>query len=90
MKTNKEYRFKDNPEEKIYHDEFIDMFTNSFTSIETLSSIIFGWKDGRQNVAKERLTEDEENICLNLIQWLGSPIGQSFVKKCQEKINSKS
>jgi len=82
MKTNKKYRFKDNPKEKEFHDKFLEMFKHDRMANSTLSAIIFGWNDDRQNYPKQFLTEHEENICLNLIQWLGSPVGQGFLDNC--------
>jgi heme oxygenase len=82
MKTNKEYRFKDNPKEKEFHDKFKEMFESNGMTDKTLSSIVFGWKDDRQNFPKQFLTEYEEDICLNIIQWLGSPVGQGFLNNC--------
>jgi hypothetical protein len=82
METNKEYRFKDNPKEKEFHDKFIKEFSRTSSSKKTLSAIIFGWDSDRQTHPKEFLTEREENICLNLIQWLGSPVGQGFLSEC--------
>jgi len=84
MKTNKKYRFNDNPKEKELHDKFIDMFENN----KTLSAIIFGWENDRQITPSRYLTENEENICLNLIQWLGSPVGQSFLLECGFSLNN--
>lgn len=88
METNKEYRFKDNPKEKELHDKFIEMFKRDNSANKTLSAIVFGWQDDRQNAPKRYLTEDEENICLNLIQWLGSPVGQSFLRECGFSLNT--
>ena len=82
MKSNKEYRFKDNEKEKVFHDNFIEMFTRDRSANVTLSAIVFGWKNDRQNYPKQFLTEQEEDICLNIIQWLGSPVGQGFLDKC--------
>lgn len=82
MKTNKQYRLNDNPQEQIFHDKFKDMFEHDNMSKKTLSAIIFGWSDGTQNIPIQNLTEDEESICLNLIQWLGSPVGQGFLESC--------
>lgn len=82
MKSNKEYRFKTNPKEKTFHDKFKEMFDQDNRSKDVLSSIIFGWNDDEQNSPKDNLSEREQDICLNLIQWLGSPVGQSFLKKC--------
>lgn len=79
MKSNKEYRFEDNPLEKVFHDNFKDRFEKDY---KTLSAIIFGWENDRQTIPKQYLTELEEAICLNLIQWLGSPVGQGFLKDC--------
>ena len=82
MKSNKEYRFKDNPKEQEFHDKFKEMFEERGRTYKTLSAIIFGWEDDRQLYLKEFLTEKEEDICLNLIQWLGSPVGQGFLDSC--------
>lgn len=79
MNTNKEYRFKDNPKEAEFHDKFKEMFKNDNT---TLSAIIFGWQSDKQKYPNEFLTENEEDICITLIQWLGSPIGQDFLDSC--------
>ena len=91
MESNKEYRFKDNPKEKEFHDKFIKMFKSDRLANTTLSAIVFGWENDKQHYPKEILTEREESICCNLIQWLGSPVGQGFLDSCgfvQDKENS--
>lgn len=82
MKTNKEYRFKDNPKEKEFHDKFKEMFERDNMTLKTLSAVVFGWEDERQQYPKEYLTEREEEVCINIIQWLGSPVGQGFLDSC--------
>ena len=82
MKSNKEYRFKDNQKEQEFHDKFKEMFERDNMAKTTLSAIVFGWENDRQNYPKEYLTDKEEDICLNLIQWLGSPVGQGFLDSC--------
>ena len=82
MKSNKEYRFEDNPKEQEFHDKFIEMFKHDRSANNTLSAIVFGWKDNRQQCPKEYLSEKEEDICVNMIQWLGSPVGQGFLNHC--------
>lgn len=82
MKSNKEYRFKDNPKEKEFHDKFKEMFERDNSANKTLSAIVFGWENDRQQYPKYYLSENEEDICLNLIQWLGSPVGQGFLESC--------
>jgi hypothetical protein len=79
MKTNKEYRFNDNPKEKEFHDKFKQLFERDTT---LLSAIIFGWSDNIQKHPKDFLTDKQEDVCLNLIQWLGSPVGQEFLDSC--------
>jgi hypothetical protein len=87
MKTNKEYRFKDNLKEKEMHDKFIEMFKRDSSANICLSAIIFGWQNDNQTTPERYLTDDEEDICLNLIQWLGSPVGQSFLRECGFSLN---
>ncbi len=82
MKGNKEYRFKDNPKEKEFHDKFIEMFSRDGAAYKSLSAIVNGWSKDRQNQPKEWLSEKEEDICVSLIQWLGSPVGQGFLRDC--------
>ena len=81
MEGNKIYRHESNPKEKELHDKFIAMLNRSEMG-DNLSAIIFGWQNDRQNIPKKWLTEYEESICLNLIQWLGSPVGQGFLRSC--------
>lgn len=82
MKGTKEYRFKDNPLEKKFHDEFIDYFTDTHSVHKALSGIVNGWSNNRQDQPNEWLTKKEEIICVNLIQWLGSPVGIGFLRDC--------
>ena len=82
MKSNKEYRFKDNPKEEEFHNKFFEMFKNNMAANNALSAIVFGWSNDRQNYPKEILSEREEDICINIIQWLGSPVGEGFLDSC--------
>ena len=82
MKSNKEHRFLDNPKEKEFHDKFIEMFTRDNSVNKSLSAIVFGWSNGTQTIPNEYLSEREEDICLNIVQWLGTPVGQSFLSNC--------
>ena len=70
MKGTKEYRFADNPKEREFHDKFIEMFNHDSAAKKkkSLSAIVNGWSSDRQNQPKERLSEKEEVICVNLIQ----------------------
>lgn len=83
MNSFKEYRLRDNEKEQELYSSFKYMFEHDNN---TLSAIIFGWENDRQNCPKEHLTEREEDICLSLIQWLGSPVGQSYLAMCGFKL----
>ena len=82
MKSNKEYRFADNPKEKEFHDKFKEKFEFNGMKKTDLSAVVFGWANDSQTFPKEYLTPREEDICVSLIQWLGSPVGQSFLNEC--------
>jgi len=76
MEGNKTYRHKDNPEEKRFHDNFIKDICHD----NMMSAIVFEPKDGGLSPSRY-LTEDEEKIVISTIQWLGSPVGQSFLRE---------
>jgi hypothetical protein len=82
MESNKKYRFEDNPDEKIFYDNFIKMFNKDMRAKAALSGIIFGWTNNKQYYPKEYLTVREKNVCVNLIQWLGFSVGQGFLRDC--------
>lgn len=89
MKGTKQYRFNDNPTEQLFHDKFIEKFTRDSQAEKTLSGIVNGWDDNKQYRPIEYLTDKEQTICVNLIQWLGSPVGQSFLRECGFENNNK-
>lgn len=78
MKSNKEYRFLANPDEKVYHDKFKEKFDSHYGK-QSLGIILFGLDTP---IVERSLSERELDICLNLIQWLGSPVGKSFLNDC--------
>lgn len=82
MKSRAEYRFESNPTEKVFHDKFKEMFERNGSGSKTLSAIVHGWLDGKQNQPLKWLTDEEEDNCLSLIQWLGSPVGINFLRDC--------
>lgn len=74
--TFKKHRLENNPKEK----EILEKFLEDNTPGDSLSAIVFGTTDGI-HVARH-LTLDEERIVASTIQWLGSPIGRSFLRDC--------
>lgn len=77
----KEYRFQDNPNEKVFVEEF-----SKFSDLE-ISQSVTGTLDG---VTPRRfLSEDEIDIVKGTIQWLGSPVGHGFLKGIKSKLKFK-
>ena len=73
MKGNKAYRHEDNPEEKRFHDAASNM------GVGTLSQITLPLND-RGTEPVRYLTVEEEVLVINTLQWLGSPVGQCFLR----------
>ena len=74
MEGNKTYRHKQNPEEKRFHDEFIMQHGD-----RDMSAIVL--EPNETGIAPSRyLTSEEEKIVISAMQWLGSPLGQSFLR----------
>lgn len=86
MKIYKEHRFELNPKEKDFYDNFVRHYKDN---THVLSAVIFGWANDSQTIPKEYLTEREVDICANLIQWLGSPVGQGFLDSCGFTLKNK-
>jgi hypothetical protein len=87
MKSHKEYRFKNNPQEKVFVDEFVK--GHGFYDND-MDFIVFGQKSESMS-PNDYLSDREKDIVLSTIQWLGSPVGQGFLDKCgfipkQEKL----
>jgi len=77
----KSYRFHDNPEEERFYNSIIDQFDHSSNSLITrVSYILYGTDDLMGNKAKQVAFEEEIQAFLLTIQWLGSPVGQSFLR----------
>ena len=77
----KGYRFKDNPDEEKFYDEFMELFGDANGQTQ-LSSIVYGWKDDRQQTPNKWIDDNDMPQYENLIQWLGSPVGQGFLRDC--------
>lgn len=74
-KTFKSYRFEKNPKEKEMVDKFIE-------EIDTIESRVFG-KLSNQSF---KLNSREEKIVYSTIQWLGSSVGQNYLKSSGFKL----
>lgn len=74
MEGYKTYRHKSNPKEKELHDKFIQ--TYRYLDMER---IIFP-EEGRSS-PDHILSERDMKIMITTVQWLGSSVGQGFLKK---------
>jgi len=85
-KSKKEYRFKDNPRERIFYETFMDKHFNDGRLIDFVSYIIHGTSSTLGNPPKKMVSEEEMGAFLSCIQWLGSPVGQGFLDDVKENI----
>ncbi len=76
MKGFKTHRHEHNTDEKLLHDTFI----NEHGSDTDMSLIVFG-DNGSMNPVNY-LTNEEKQIVISTIQWLGSPVGKYFLSQC--------
>lgn len=75
----KTYRHSTNPKEKEFHDKFIEHNSHNHDDMDFL---VFGMGDGNGSFPANRLTDHEKQIVISTIQWLGSPVGQGFLRDC--------
>jgi hypothetical protein len=79
-----QYRFKDNPMEEVYAKAWNLQNTARAGTSEgrgTLDYLLA--KDC--NYPMGEVTNRDREVAATVIQWLGSPVGQSFVKECQQQ-----
>jgi len=68
-----------------YHDlerKFVAEFNRDHYSDHERAILIYGSKETDTRRPNQYLTEDEEKLIMTIIQWLGTPVGQSFLNKC--------
>jgi hypothetical protein len=76
MEGLKSYRHISNPQEKVFHDTFIKDYNTILATSQIVKMV-----DGKGD-PKEYTTDEERNLMVTTIQWLGSPVGQGFLNKC--------
>ena len=84
MKSFKEYRFENNPQEKI----FVEQFIKDHEFYNDIDLIIFGHSSDSMT-PKDYLSDREKDIVVSLVQWLGSPVGQAFLDSCGFELKTK-
>lgn len=72
------HRLSSNPLEKAYHDAWLELNEEPYRG--TLAYLL-----GDGNKPAWDFTERDAEVAATIIQWLGSPVGQSFVEGVLEK-----
>lgn len=78
----KDYRLKENDDYYSQEIKAIEVF-NEKTYLDNIDLIVFGQKPGTSMEANDSLSKRERKIVLSIIQWLGTPVGQGFIKEAQ-------
>jgi hypothetical protein len=86
MVGKKIYRHKDNPKEAEFHNRFVKRFVNS-PNYHGISQIV-NEVDGH-GYPKTYLSDNEKQAVITAIQWLGSPVGQGFLRDCGFELKNK-
>lgn len=77
METFKMHRHNNNQKEKEFYDNFIK---EHFKGVD-MDLIVFGHPNNSM-MPKDYLSYREKQIVLSTIQWLGSPVGNAFLREC--------
>ena len=70
------HRLKTNPLERAYHDAWIE--ANKEDLCRNIG--ILQWLLGENNKPSQDMTDRDILVAATVIQWLGSPVGQCFVR----------
>lgn len=76
----KTYRHTQNPKEKELHDKFIEWYLSPGTG--NFDLLVFPPEDTHQTYAVDTLTQREIRIVITMVQWMGTPLGQSLLSEC--------
>ncbi len=68
----KSYRFKDNPKERAFYE--------AWRKENEQSSVLEYLMSTHENGRRQPVSERDEHVAATVVQWLGSPVGQSFLR----------
>ena len=80
MEGFKTYRHEQNPKEKEFHDKFIEWYVGPGSGCFDL--LVFPPADNDQTRAVDELSDRERRIVITMVQWMGTPLGQSLMREC--------
>lgn len=82
-KGNRQYRFGDNPIEKVFAEEWDK--SNSTGHYSTLDYLLAK----EPNHPRSEVTDRDMEVAATVIQWLGSSCGQHFLKEVEQVLIKK-
>lgn len=83
-KTFKPYRLKEDDNYYNLEVKYVKQFEKEFSKNRRIDLMVFGQKEGTSMEPNDYLTDREMKIVLSTIQWLGTPVGQGFIKEVQD------
>lgn len=87
LKGFKTYRHDSNPKEKELHDKFIEQHIDNEAWTCPVDLLVFPACNNTAMMPSDYLSDREKQIMISTIQWLGSPVGQSFMRECGFTLN---
>jgi len=86
-KGKRQYRFKDNPAERIFAEEWEKANTSYATGELDGKGYLDYLLAEEPNYPMGEVTPRDRCVAATVIQWLGSTVGQYFLRDTLEKIN---
>lgn len=74
-----QYRFGSNPIEKLFAEKWEEINTSPLSSFGIVDYIL-----ADDNIPTGGLSDRDREVAATVIQWLGSPVGQDFLRDVQE------
>lgn len=87
LKGFKTHRHKSNPKEKELHDKFIKEHIDCEKWTCPVDLLIFPSCENNGMIPSDYLSDREKQIVISTIQWLGSPVGKTFLRDCGFSLN---
>lgn len=80
-----QYRFKDNPLEKVFAEAWERENTAKGGAMEGRGYLDYLLAEDC-NQPRGEVTDRDREVAATVVQWLGSPVGQTFIKECQGEV----
>ena len=87
--ADKEYRWADNPKEKVFAEAWEEENVSSVTGKLDGGGVLDYLLAEDPNEPRHEVTDRDRWVAARVIQWLGSPCGQWFLRKVELEIKQK-